>query len=133
MPTLQGSGERQTIKATKDATYETNDGFIADINENNNNIRLNENTEQDEMALKTTVVSVLGNGTGIITEKNPRRSGTWSRPACVFLVISAFLLLVAFIAILLLYIQEVDGSESSGLYNDVCFKDNCIRRSAGKI
>jgi hypothetical protein len=133
MPTSQGSGEMQTSNSTKDdGTYETNDGFISDVNKNYNNIDLHESTKQDEMALKTTVVSVLGNGAGI-TEKKPRRSCTWSRRTCVFVGVVAFLLLVAFIAVLFLYIQEVDGSESSGLFYNVCLKDSCISRSAGKI
>ncbi len=128
MPTSQGTGEKQTSDSTKDASYEINDGFAAAFNTHNNNIEIGKTTNHDEMSLKTTVVSLVGNGVGI-TEK-PRRSGsTWLRPACVVFGIVAFLLLVAFITVLCLYIQERD--DSSGL-NNVCLQDNCIARAAGE-
>lgn len=131
MPTSQGTGGRQTGNSTKDASYETNEGFTAAFDTHNNNIEIAKTTKQDEMAVKTTVVSVLGNGAGLADK--PRRSNSaWFQALCVIVGVVAFSLLIAFIAVLLLYIQELDDSKSSGLFNKICLKDDCISRSAGE-
>lgn len=131
MQTSQGSWETPPKTFTKDArqAYEVNNGFIASIPLENNNY--DKPAKHDEMALKTTVVSVLGNGTLTGSNSKPRRSKhAWCTKV---LGIVAFLLLVAVLALLLLYVLEVNDSESpAAVDNKICMDDNCIQRSAGK-
>ena len=131
MSASRGSGEKQTNSSTKNAAYEINDGFTAAFNEPNNNIE-NEKTT-NEMALKSTVVTVLGNERATTEKPYRRLKATWLQRTNIVLVLLAFLLLVAFVVVLFLYIQELDESKVSQLpSNNVCFTDDCISRSAGK-
>ena len=132
----QGAGEGSTTSVPTTLAgraYNVNDGFSA-VDAQNNNCE-DESGKYDEMALKTTVVSVLENGTATpasFQSKPGRSTNTWSRATRILFGIAVFLLFVGFILLLWLYIQEIQDTKSPGRLNEICLEDNCIRRSASK-
>ena len=129
MPTSQGSEEKKTCDST---ACEINGGFTADFSTNNNDVEHDKAEKYEEMALKTTLVTVVGDGAGV-PEKPGRLRCAWFRAAYVIFSVLAFSLLVAFVAVLFLYVKELDKTEACGLSQKICLKNACISRAAGNV
>ena len=132
MPSSQGSWEKVTCDSTKDAACEINGGFTADFSTNNNAVEHKKSEKSEEMALKPTLVTLVGDEAGG-TEKPGRLNCIWFRTVYVIFSILAFSLLIAFVAVLFLYVKELDESETCGLSKKICVKNSCIRRAAGIV
>ena len=132
MPSSQGSREKVTCDSTKDAACEINGGFTANFSTNNNAVEHKKSENSEEMALKATLVTLVVDEAGG-TEKPGRLNGIWFRTVYVIFSILAFSLLIAFVAVLFLYVKELDKSETCGLSKKICVKNSCIRRAAGIV
>lgn len=129
MPSTQETGGNQTSACTHDAAAKINEGFVSELSTYNNNTRENENVKHDDMSLKATMVSING-GAGT-SEKPSRARRTWWRETCVILGVLTVILLVALVAVVIMYIRELDD-DSRGGSDKICLEDDCISRAAGK-
>lgn len=124
MATSLSPRSNPTVNVENGLDFNVNNGF-ANVDVFNGNPKDDVSTKLDDMVLKSTIVSVEENGAHL------KKKLTFQKPfrcQCIICTLVSFLLLAAFLVVLLIHVNKLRESDEK-----VCLTDICIRRSAGKL